>query len=172
MTATQTLNKLKEQKLLSEFQKKERDKRRRKMIVDQARNQKQFEVKQREQQILEKLNRRSRQEQELQYEEWRCLQSYDLIQKSRELREDKYRQRKELILLNSKYKEEQYLQRHQAEFQHSVSQYQKKQKTLQVTQKQSRRRDNYDVCQQVLQEVMAIQETLFWYMQDNDQATI
>lgn len=34
MTATQTLNKLKEQKLLSEFQKKERDKRRRKMIVD------------------------------------------------------------------------------------------------------------------------------------------
>ncbi len=79
------------------------------MIVDQARNQKQFEVRQREQQILNKLNRRSRQEQELQYEEWRCLQSYDLIEKSRELREEKYKSRKELIQLNCKYKEEELL---------------------------------------------------------------
>ena len=47
--------------MVSDFQRKERDKRRRKMIVDQAKAQREIEVKKREEVLLDKLKQQSRQ---------------------------------------------------------------------------------------------------------------
>ncbi len=47
--------------MVSDFQRKERDKRRRKMIVDQAKSQREIEVRKREEVLLDKLKQQSRQ---------------------------------------------------------------------------------------------------------------
>jgi hypothetical protein len=52
---------IKEKKMVSDFQRKERDKRRRKMIVDQAKSQREIEVRKREEVLLDKLKQQSRQ---------------------------------------------------------------------------------------------------------------
>lgn len=52
---------MQEKKLLSEEGRKERDKRRRKMIVDQARQQKEIEIRKREEILVEKIGQQSKQ---------------------------------------------------------------------------------------------------------------
>lgn len=53
-----------------------------------------------------------------------------------------------------------------------MDQYAKKQKELHVREKQAKRKDNYEECALVLEDIMAIQESLYWHMQDNDDSRI
>ena len=60
-SASATMLRIKEKKMVSDFLRKERDKRRRKMIVDQAKAQREIEVRKREELLLNKFNQQSRQ---------------------------------------------------------------------------------------------------------------
>ena len=88
-----TMIKEREKAMHSEFYRKERDKRRRKMIVDQSKGQKDLEVKRKEQTLFEKLTQESRQEEEIRYEFWRAKNSKELLIRNRELREQSYLER-------------------------------------------------------------------------------
>jgi hypothetical protein len=55
VSAAATMSRIKEKKLMGEWMRKERDKRRRKMIVDQSKLQREIEVRKREELVLEKL---------------------------------------------------------------------------------------------------------------------
>jgi len=61
VSATATMKRIKEKSQVNEFLSKERDKRRRKMIVDQAKLQRDIEVRKREEFMLKKLEQQSRQ---------------------------------------------------------------------------------------------------------------
>lgn len=49
-----------------------------------------------------------------------------------------------------------------------MQQYAQKQKALEIREKQTKRKDNYEECAMVLEDILAIQESLYWHMQDND----
>jgi len=69
-----TMNKIKESKNLGDFACKERDRRRRKMQVDQARIQSDIEKKKQEEQLIAKLTAKNKEEQEEAYQRWRTEQ--------------------------------------------------------------------------------------------------
>lgn len=106
MSATATISRIKEQKAMRDWVRKERDKRRRKMIVDQSKIQRDIEVQKREEHIVEKLKQQSRQEKEIEYEIWRAIQCKYIIKNNREYRTEKYRLKNEKNVMYAKYKEE------------------------------------------------------------------
>lgn len=75
---------------------KERERRRMRMIADQMTHLKDIETKRREDEVLERMKRLSKQEEELAYESWRTQQCKQVIVENRKLREAKYDKRQEL----------------------------------------------------------------------------
>ena len=81
-------------KTLNDTIRKERERRRRKMIVDQGKKQLELENERRKGQIVERLHRQSKQEQELEYEAWRTQQCKNIVFENRKLREARYHARR------------------------------------------------------------------------------
>jgi hypothetical protein len=95
-----------ERELHSEFSRKERDKRRRKMIVDQSKAQKDIEIKRKETLLVDKLIQESRQEEEIRYEMWRNKTCKDIIAENRNLRENQYNEQVQQIAIRETNREE------------------------------------------------------------------
>ena len=83
-------------KTLTEATRKQREKRRRRLIGQQEENMKELELKQRESMVVELIMHQSNQEKELDYEVWRTNQCKEVISKNRQLRESQYERRREL----------------------------------------------------------------------------
>jgi len=75
---------------------KEREQRRRKILMEQGKMHKEFEAKRREDDLIDRMVRLSRQEQELEYEVWRTSQCKIIIEENRKLREARYHKREDL----------------------------------------------------------------------------
>lgn len=88
---------------------KERERRRMRMISDQMTHLTEIEQSRRQVEVLERMKRQSRQEDELQYEAWRTSQCRSVIIQNRKLREAKYDKRNELDIQNAIFKEKQML---------------------------------------------------------------
>lgn len=71
MTLTSTGLKAKDKKTITDKTRKERERRRRKMIVDQSKTHFDMDQKKRESQIVSRMKRQAKQETELGYEEFR-----------------------------------------------------------------------------------------------------
>lgn len=76
------------------------------MIVDQGKTHIEIEQKRKEQQIVERMKRQAKQEEELQYESWRTNQCKNVIIENRKLREARYDKRRELDQQTSIWREE------------------------------------------------------------------
>jgi hypothetical protein len=74
-------------KTLTEATRKQREKRRRRLIGQQEELMKELELKQRESMVVELIKHQSNQEKELDYEVWRTNQCKEVIAKNRQLRE-------------------------------------------------------------------------------------
>jgi hypothetical protein len=96
MTLTNTGLRSKDKKIISEANRKDRERRRRKMIVDQMKTYNEMEDKRREDQVLERMKWMAKQEEELVYEKWRTEQCKNVIIDNRKLREARYDKRKEI----------------------------------------------------------------------------
>ena len=70
-------------KTLTEATRKQREKRRRRLIGQQEENMKELELKQRESMVIELIKHQSNQEKELDYEVWRTNQCKEVIAKNR-----------------------------------------------------------------------------------------
>lgn len=167
-SASATMLRIKEKKMVSDFMRKERDKRRRKMIVDQAKAQREIEVKKREELLIEKLNQESRQEKELSYEIWRAGQCKEIIKENRILREEKYKQKREQCVLSSKYKEEEMLAILQQEFLVDLEAKKLRLSELQVQHKKEIRKKHYDLMRDVVCNIFEMSELLYLHQQDQD----
>lgn len=74
-------------KTLTEATRKQREKRRRRLIGQQEELMQELELKQREAMVTELMKKQSAQERELDYEVWRTNQCKEIISKNRQLRE-------------------------------------------------------------------------------------
>ena len=81
--------------MLDNRTKTERNRRRRKIIVEQSKAQLEIENKRREEQYIGKLAKQSNQEKQLTYETYRVNQSKNIIKENRNLREHMYKDREE-----------------------------------------------------------------------------
>ena len=66
------------------------------MIVDQTKTHQEMDQSIKEEQIVERMQRQSHQEQELIYEAWRTKWCKDVIEQNRDLREQRYEKRREM----------------------------------------------------------------------------
>ena len=105
-----------ERELHSEFARKERDKRRRKMIVDQSKAQKDIEIKRKEKLLVDKLIQESKQEEEIRYEMWRNKTCKDVICENRSLRENQYQEQAQQITVRETHREKELLKELESEF--------------------------------------------------------
>jgi hypothetical protein len=94
-TLTSTGLKARTKKTATDESRKEREKRRRRLIAKQEVLMVETEQTNREELLFELVKRQSRQEKELDYEAWRTTQCKNIIVKNRELRETQYQRRRE-----------------------------------------------------------------------------
>ena len=95
-TLTSTGLKQRTKKTLTDSSRKQREKRRRRLIGHQEKLMSELELKNRESLVTEFMKRQSNQEKELDYETWRTFQCKEVAVKNRHLREEQYEKRKEL----------------------------------------------------------------------------
>lgn len=99
----------KAKKPLDDKARKDRERRRMRMIADQMNLLHDMEKERREAEVLERMKRQSKQEEELTYESWRTQQCRGVIIEDRKLREAKYDKRRDLDTQNAVFKEKQML---------------------------------------------------------------
>ncbi|EGR31169.1 hypothetical protein IMG5_116400 [Ichthyophthirius multifiliis] len=183
VSATATMNRIKEKQKLNEFLRKERDKRRRKMIVDQSKLQRDIQVKKREELVLKKLEQQSRQviillqilfkikqkkEKEIEYEVWRAQQCKQIIIENRRIRQDKYKQKNEVMVINAKYKEEEMLKQLKEENNKDIKSKLVRQNEIEIQQKQMQRKQNYFKCQDIVHQFIDLANICYDQQQLND----
>lgn len=95
--------------MLNPITRRERDRRRRKIIVEQGKAQLEIENKRREEHLTQKLNKQSNQEKQLHYETWRVGQNKYIIQQDRRLRDLMYEERYEMEMNFIERNEEEFL---------------------------------------------------------------
>ena len=80
------MNKIKEKKSMLDFAVKERDRRRRKMIVDQSKTQTELDKKRQEELLIEKLLKQQFEEQKLAYLDRRQIRCKELVVEARRVK--------------------------------------------------------------------------------------
>ena len=114
-TLTSTGLKQRTKKTLTDESRKQREKRRRRLIGQQEKLMSELELKNREALVLDLMKRQANQEKELDYEIWRTNQCKEVIVKNRSLREEQYQKRKELDKQMAIEKEKEMLKTMQAQ---------------------------------------------------------
>lgn len=109
-TLTSTGLRHRSKKVVTESQRKEREKRRRRLINQQSNLLVNLELEARESHVTELMRRQSRQEKELDYEAWRTAQCKNIIVENRKLREVQYAERRKYDIELGLSKEQQLLQ--------------------------------------------------------------
>ena len=95
----------KAKKPLDDKARKDRERRRMRMITDQMTHLHEMEKNRREAEVLQRMKRQAKQEEELAYEAWRTNQCRSIIVENRKLREAKYDKRQDLDTQNAVFKE-------------------------------------------------------------------
>lgn len=110
----------KAKKPLDDKARKDKERRRMRMITDQLTLLTDIESSRRETEVLARMKNQAKQEEELAYESWRTNQCRNVIVENRKLREAKYDKRQELDTQNSVFKEKQMLESMQEQMKREI----------------------------------------------------
>ena len=154
--------------MLDNRTKTERNRRRRKIIVEQSKAQLEIENKRREEQYIGKLAKQSNQEKQLTYETYRVNQCKNIIRENRNLREEMYKKREEGNKEFQKMNEENYLKFHIENFHRDQEKEENRKKDLEISQKQKQRSHNSDICKEMIDLIIDISDKAYEYQQIND----
>ena len=154
--------------MLDNRTKTERNRRRRKIIVEQSKAQLEIENKRREEQYIGKLAKQSNQEKQLTYETYRVNRCKNIIRENRNLREEMYKKRDEGNKEFQKMNEEKYLKFHIENFHRDQEKEENRKKDLEISQKQKFRSHNSDICKEMIDLIIDISDKAYEYQQIND----
>ena len=158
----------KTKRVQTEKNKKERERRRRKMLVDKARMQAELESERREFDIIEKMRREARQEQELAYEVWRTSTCSTVITENRKLREARYQKRRELDQEVANVREEEALKFFIQEMERDKHFERVRAKHMDTFGLQGKRKDRTEICDQMMETILDISNEAFKHQQLKD----
>ena len=154
--------------MLDNRTKTERNRRRRKIIVEQGKAQLEIENKRREEQYIGKLAKQSNQEKQLTYETYRVNQCKNIIRENRNLREEMYKKRDEGNKEFQKMNEDNYLKFNIENFHRDQEKEDNRKKDLEISQKQKQRNQNSDICRSMVDLIVDISDKAYEYQQIND----
>ena len=154
--------------MLDNRTKTERNRRRRKIIVEQGKAQLEIENKRREEQYIGKLAKQSNQEKQLTYETYRVNQCKNIIIENRNLREVMYTKRDESNKEFQKMNEENYLKFNIENFHRDQEKEENRKKDLEISQKQKQRSHNSEICKEMIDLIIDISDKAYEYQQIND----
>ncbi len=151
---------------------KEREQRRRKMLMDQSKMQRELEAKRREDDLIEKMNRLSRQEQELEYEAWRTTQCKAVISEDRKLREARYHKREDLDTEVAMIREEEALTALRGQLDRNGEIERERAELYTVARKQAKRNHNAMECQEFFNLIFDLADEAFRQQQTVDTSEV
>jgi hypothetical protein len=158
-TFTDTLkNKITDKLMKNANVKRERDRRRRKIIVEQSKAQLEIENKRREFQYISKLDKKSNQEKQLYYEDYRIIQPKNIIGENRKLRSEMYDERKEMDKNFLEKNEEEMLNLHKDIYERDLEREEFRKKELEIANKQKKRSNNTENCRKIVELIVDIAE--------------
>ena len=166
------IEKIREKTLQNPNTKRERDRRRRKIIVEQGKAQTEIENRRREEQLISKLDKKSNQEKQLAYEFWRVDQNKKIIIENRKYREENYEERILKDKVINQENEEEFVRFHLNNFQRDMQKEDLRSKQLVINEKQKNRSTNTGNCREMIQLIIDIAEEAYIYQQTNDSEAI
>lgn len=161
-----------EKLLHSEHEKKERDKRRRKMIVDQSKAQKEFEIQRKEAMLLQKLVQESKQEEEIRYEMWRAKNCKNAILENRALRDRQYAVKDEDIVEREQTREEDMLRQKGEELEIMKGVYLGREEHLNIQETVNDRDVKFQRCSTLVDILVQMTESCYQHLQDANSSEI
>lgn len=146
--------------MLNPISRRERDRRRRKIIVEQGKAQLEIENKRREEHLTQKLKKQSNQERQLNYESWRVAQNKYIVQQDRRLRDLMYEERYEMEMNFIERNEEEFLKFHKDNFLKDIEKEEVKKKDMEVSLNEKRRTLNTNSCRKMVDLIVDIAEVI------------
>lgn len=168
MTLTNTGLRSKDKKIISEANRKERERRRRKMIVDQMKTYNELEGKRREDQVLERMKWMAKQEEELVYEKWRTEQCKNVIIDNRKLREARYDKRKEIDTQTAQWREEEMLKAMREQVAREVQTLKHRDIEMRILEKQAHRERRNQFGAELFDAIFEIANEAYIHQQESD----
>jgi len=157
-----------EKRVVTERAKKDRERRRRKQIVDQSRTHMQMEHSNRERQIVDRMQCKSKQEEELFYEEWRTHQCRNIIAENRQLREVRYEKRREIDLSDAQKREEEKVTQMQQQMLRDIDMTKERDHDMRIFEKQAHRERRTDVGELLFNSIFEIANEAYIHQQKAD----
>ena len=152
--------------------KTERNRRRRKIIVEQGKAQLEIENRRREEQYIGKLAKQSNQEKQLTYEVYRVNQCKNIIMENRALREQRYKDSLDKNINFAVQNEQNFLEFHVENYKRELEKEENRKKDLEISLKQKRRNLNSDACERMIKLIIDIADEAYIYQQINDSEEI
>ena len=158
----------KAKKPLDSKARKERERRRMRMITDQMSILTDIEKTRREEEVVERMKTMSNQEEELQYEGWRTNQCKQVIVENRKLREAKYDKRRELDTQNAVFKEKQMLDSMNDQMQREIDTLCNRDDFLREKDREAKRLRQTVECKKMLNAIVDIANEAYIHQQKQD----
>ena len=98
-----------------------------------------MEINRRQDEVLERMKRQSKQEEELDYEKWRTEQCKNIIIDNRKLREARYEKRREIDVQTSEWREEEMLKSMKYQMQRDMETLKIRDQEMRILEKQAHR---------------------------------
>lgn len=159
-------------KTLTDATRKQREKRRRRLIGQQESSMKELELKQREAMVTELIKKQSNQEKELDYEVWRTNQCKEVIVKNRQLRESQYDRRRVIDTELAVEKEREMLDSMQKATQRLVQERILRNTEMQSYSASAKTKRHSELCSGLLDQIIDIADEAFNHQQRLDSKDI
>ena len=166
--ASKKVNIINDKLMKNHLAKKERDRRRRKIIVEQSKAQLEIENIRREDQLIGKLFKYSNQEKQLNYETFRVHQNKEIIVKNNELRYKLYGMMEDMDKRYNEEYQKEYNRLNQDILSFELENEEIRRKDLSVSLKQNIRSKNTDYCKKIVDNIIEIADEAYKYQQVND----
>ena len=131
-----------------------------------------MEHKTREEQYIDRLNRQSKQEEQLAYEIWRTQECKKVVEENRKLREARYFKRKELDTNNAYEREEEMLRTLDEQRNIDEESQIEREQDLRINDKQMKRQNRTFRCSEMLNEIFEIANQAYIHQQKTDSEEI
>lgn len=167
-SANEMVSKIMEKIMKNPVSKKERDRRRRKIIVEQMKAQLEIENIRREEQLISKLFKQSNQEKQLVFETYRVSQSKEIIIQNRFLRDELYELKSVMDIEFNEINQSKFLNSHLNKLDVILKKEEQRIYNLSVSLKQNIRSKNTDYCKRLVDMIIEITDEAYNYQQLND----
>lgn len=168
MTLTTTGLRSKDKKVIGEANRKDRERRRRKMIVDQMKTYNDMESKRREDQVLDRMKWMAKQEEELVYEKWRTEQCKNVIIDNRKLREARYDKRREIDTQTAQWRVEEMLRAMREQVARDVETLKERDTEMRIVSKQAHRERRNEFGAVLFDAIFEIANEAYIHQQESD----